>query len=697
MTSPLLSKRHPLRRRLTLRVTEVSLTTLVLLLAACGDSKAGRPTAPEEPVPVASVRIEPLAEALLVGTTQALQASTLSATGAVLTDRPLTWESENHGVATVSAAGVITARAEGTTGIRASSEGKSSRIEVRIVAPNPVPVLTSMTPTTIAAGSPGPLLVEVTGTGFTAATRLRLDGVEQTTDHIDATTLRLKLSTAALAQAVTLAVTAATPAPGGGVSNALTLAIEDAVAPTITQLEPRQIAAGWTAAFTLTISGTGFTPRTAVWWDGAERATRYVSPTALQVTIDPQDVRVARTVAVMVQTPAPGGGTATATFAVNAIPVARVTVHSPWGLPWTWRNHALRLTATAEDHLGNELTDRRATWSVANPFVATLVPVSEREVSVYGVAAGETDVEASIDGVRAKRTVRVHDAPDFQLVYEAGEGDDRHLRLWDLTTANAPSRLRTPNVAFTPAPSPDGRLIAYAGVAKGAGPAGDVDLFILAADGGTTRLLPSAGFDGDPAWSPDGTKLAFTSNRTAGALDIFVVELATGTLYRLTDAAPQGGAPGSGSAARAPAWSPDGSQIAYTVQGRGGSQLWVMSADGSNKRQLTNRDDANDLEPTWAPDGSVIVFARVFRQPQQSMVMTVKPDGSDESNIGGRLVSIAATPAYSPDGRWLTTAQTRGSEAGAVYAFSLAANAGPRIVMPESLGGGRHARWVRRP
>ena len=122
-----------------------------------------------------------------------------------------------------------------------------------------------------------------------------------------------------------------------------------------------------------------------------------------------------------------------------------------------------------------------------------------------------------------------------------------------------------------------------------------------------------------------------------------------------------------------------------------------MSADGSNKRQLTNRDDANDLEPTWAPDGSVIVFARVFRQPQQSMVMTVKPDGSDESNIGGRLVSIAATPAYSPDGRWLTTAQTRGSEAGAVYAFSLAANAGPRIVMPESLGGGRHARWVRRP
>lgn len=467
--------------------------------------------------------------------------------------------------------------------------------------------------------------------------------------------------------------------------------------PVVTLLEPHQIAAGWAGAFTLAITGTGFTPRSSVWWDGAPRATRYVSPTSLQVAIDPTDVRVARAVPVMVETPAPGGGTATANFTVHAIPVARVTVQSPWGLAWTWRNHALRLTATAEDHLGCELTDRRATWSVANPFVATLVPVSEREVSVYGVAEGETDVEATIDGVRAQRTVRVHEAPDYQLVYEAGEGDDRHLRLWDLTTANAPRRLRTPNVAFTPAPSPDGREVAYAGVAKEAGANGDVDLFILSPDGSTRRVVPSPAFDGDPAWSPDGTRLAFTSNRTAGALDIFVVELATGALHRLTDAAPQGGAPGSGGAARAPAWSPDGTQIAYTVQSATGSQLWVMSADGTNKRQLTDRDDANDLEPTWAPDGSVIAFSRVFRQPQGSLVMTIRPDGSHETNIGGRLVSVAVTPAYSPDGRWLTTAQSRGSGAGAVYAFSLAANAGPRIVMPEALGGGRHARWARRP
>jgi len=93
----------------------------------------------------------------------------------------------------------------------------------------------------------------------------------------------------------------------------------------------------------------------------------------------------------------------------------------------------------------------------------------------------------------------------------------------------------------------------------------------------------------------------------------------------------------------------------------------------------------------------VIAFMREFRQPQLSVVMTVQSDGSQVTHIGGRVVNVAATPAYSPDGEWLTTAQSRGFGAGAIHAFSIAANAGPRIVMPGGLGGGRHARWMRRP
>ena len=589
----------PLWRRTIARAAGAGLLSVAQV--SCGGADSEGPSGPGE-VTVASVRIAPIDEPLAVGAVHRLQGAALSATGATL-DRQLTWQSDNEGVATVSAAGVLTSRAEGTAGIRASAEGKFSTIEVRIVAP----------------------------------------------------------------------------------------------IPTILSLEPHQITAGWPGPFTLTITGTGFTPRSSVSWDGIARDTRYASATSLQITVDPVDVRVARSVPVIVDSPGPGGGRATTTFAVNAIPVARVSVQSPWGFAWTWRNHALPLTAIAEDHLGRELVDRLATWSVANPDVAMTVPTGERSVAVYGTIAGETDVEATVDGVRAQRTVRVHETPALEIVYEAGEADDRHLMLWDLTTANAPRRLATPMVAFSPAPSPDGQEIAFAGVEKGEGHDGNVDVIIVTRDGQTRRIASTGAFEADPAWSPDGTRLAFTSDRTNGVLNVFVIELKSGTVTRLTDANPIGGGPGSGMAARFPAWSPDGKRIAYTVQTPTGSQLWVMSATGDNKQQLTNSPDANDLEPMWSPDGSAIAFARVFNTPQSSLVMTVDPDGSNVTNIGGRAVSVAATPAYSPDGRWLTTAQTRGSGMGALYAFSVAENAGPRIVVPVVLGGGRHARWVKRP
>lgn len=633
---------------------------------------------------------------LLIGAQQALDATPLSATGVELEDRVLTWSSDNEVVASVSASGVVTARSEGTVGIVASSEGKTARIEIRIVAPNPTPVITALSPATIPAGTIGPIDLDVTGTDFTDDTRLHVDGVEQATQRMSPTTLRVQLGTAMLANAATLNVTATTPAPGGGVSNALALAIAAAPAPTITALEPRQITAGWAGTFTLAITGTGFTSRSVVTWDGGERSARFVNATTLHLTIDPQDVRVARVVPIVVATPAPGGGQASTTFPVHAIPVARVTVQSPWGFAWTWRNHGLPLVAIAEDQRGNELADRVAVWSVANPLIATTGVRGHREAAVYGAAAGETDVEAMVEGVRAQRTVRVHDTPSFDMVYEAGDGDDRHLMLWELSAGGARRRLPTTVAAFSPAPSPDGQEVAFAGVDKGAGPAGNVELYIVTRDGRMRKVSPSDAFDADPAWSPDGRKLAFASTRWSGALDVFVMDLATRNVTRLTDAGPAS-PPGSGFGSRAPAWSPDGTQIAYSSQTPNGSQLWVMSANGTSKRQLTNGTDVNDLEPMWSPDGSVIAFAREFRTPPQSRVMTVQPDGSNVTGIDGRVVSVAATPAYSPDGRWLTTSQTRGGGSGAVYAFSIAANAGPRVVVPVELGGGRHARWMRRP
>ena len=99
------------------------LTGLALfLLAACSKDSPG-PTAP--PPPVASVAVAPNTASLTVGDTMRLVATVKDASGNVLTDRVVEWSSSDHGVATVSSAGLITALNPGTASITGTSEGKT--------------------------------------------------------------------------------------------------------------------------------------------------------------------------------------------------------------------------------------------------------------------------------------------------------------------------------------------------------------------------------------------------------------------------------------------------------------------------------------------------------------------------------------------------------------------------------------------
>src|SRR5207237_328246 len=62
----------------------------------------------------------------------------------------------------------------------------------------------------------------------------------------------------------------------------------------------------------------------------------------------------------------------------------------------------------------------------------------------------------------------------------------------------------------------------------------------------------------------------------------------------------------AGHAAVSPAWSPDGTRIAFTLNNR----IWVMNADGAGKQKLTHRDGFEDHSPSWSPDGTQILFSR---------------------------------------------------------------------------------------
>src|SRR4029077_7283177 len=103
----------------------------------------------------------------------------------------------------------------------------------------------------------------------------------------------------------------------------------------------------------------------------------------------------------------------------------------------------------------------------------------------------------------------------------------------------------------------------------------------------------------DPAWSPDGKKIAFMSNRDGGDIEIYVMNVDGSQQTRLTNA------PGRDAH---PSWSPDGKNIYFQSPRDGGMpQIYVMKADGSGQRRLTHNAGFTGV-PLASPDGRRIVF-----------------------------------------------------------------------------------------
>jgi TolB protein len=132
-------------------------------------------------------------------------------------------------------------------------------------------------------------------------------------------------------------------------------------------------------------------------------------------------------------------------------------------------------------------------------------------------------------------------------------------------------------------------------------------------------------------------RIAFTSDHPDGNSEIWVMD-ADGTGQRRLTVGP-GWANNEW-----PDWSPDGSKIAFHSDRDGNREIYVMNADGTGQTNLTNN-AAEDETPAWSPDGSKIAFHSSWRDPWGGGIYVMNADGTAPTHVGGQYGA-----AWSPDG-----------------------------------------------
>jgi eukaryotic-like serine/threonine-protein kinase len=178
----------------------------------------------------------------------------------------------------------------------------------------------------------------------------------------------------------------------------------------------------------------------------------------------------------------------------------------------------------------------------------------------------------------------------------------------------------------------------------------DTSLYTINADGtGLKQLMNIPGADLEPAWSPDGKRIAFTSIRD-GNKQIYLLDVDSQSVIRLTK-------PDVNIENSQPAWSPDGKKIAYLAKRLGTYQVWVMSDTGQENAQLVRSGQSLwDYAPAWSADGKGIVFNQ---RPRDNLLtrpwlMSVQyPDDGTATRLN--FPTPIEDVKFSPDGLWLVS------------------------------------------
>jgi Tol biopolymer transport system component len=258
----------------------------------------------------------------------------------------------------------------------------------------------------------------------------------------------------------------------------------------------------------------------------------------------------------------------------------------------------------------------------------------------------------------------------------------------------APAPTPCPSPAATPAPRPSDRVL-FTSLRDG-----NAEIYVMNGDGtGLKNLTNNPAQDVTPVWSPDGTRIAFSSTRTgpgntAGHTNIYVMDADGGNVRLLTHHTDE-------EEDRTidnwvildPAWSPDGTKLVYAIDTlEGAGSIVIVNADGSGGETFIHAPGATD--PAWSPDGTRIAY--VAREsafnPEDNIgaryLLVVNADGSGKTRIttappfffNGFGYPQGNGPAWSPDGKRLTfTSNISGND----EIYSVSATGGPLTPLTE--------------
>jgi len=296
------------------------------------------------------------------------------------------------------------------------------------------------------------------------------------------------------------------------------------------------------------------------------------------------------------------------------------------------------LRANYADDQGNVLSPAtNLTWTSDSPQIATV----GEDGTVAGTGYGHAKVTATAPGGKTA-------VADVYVVGEiivassrAAPNTSGKFQLYAVERSNLAQLTKlTPasdtTSASDPAFSPDGSRIAYVSQKDG-----NPEIYLMNADGtGATRVTNDPQADGRPSFMPDGQSLVFNSWRTAGKSQIWAVNVDATGLTQLT----------RDSVNSTPAVSPDGQTIAYVSSRNKDQDIWLMNRDGTNQRQFTRSPQQRESEPRFLRDGSLAYLVE-RREGNRTVQQVIRADLATGATTAITGIDLAiASFAVSPSG-----------------------------------------------